>query len=407
MNALPRPSSSYRWNCETSWPVLRLKVVRAQRLSSCLMRALASASRPGCWLRPGIPAPAGGTFYLDRALVPFSEVRRGAAGRASEARYLGYCAPDTGLLPSGEKALLDDWVSAGGTLIRFAGPRLAAASMENRGLGTSELLPVRLRGGDRSLGGVLSWTSPAALAPFEGKTPFADLPIYENVLIYKQVLAEPSIALADLTWASLRDGTPIVTARAHGEGRIVLFHTTANTDWSDLSISGAFVEMLRRIVAVSAGVGEAIGDGTAAAVETLNGFGQLGAPQASTKALALGDEKRQAIGPDHPPGYYGSALSRIAFNLGPVAAEMAPLSTIPEGSQFVRYGGGDERDLTPWGLTAAALLLLVDFIITLIMRGLVRGVGTARTSATATVLLIAILLTALMPGGPPHRQQMP
>ena len=32
------------------------------------------------------------------------------------------------------------------------------------------------------------------------------------------------------------------------------------------------------------------------------------------------------------------------------------------------------------------------------MRGLVRGVGTARTSATATVLLIAILLTALMPG---------
>ena len=217
-------------------------------------------------------------------------------------------------------------------------------------------------------------------------------------MIYKQVLAEPSIALADLTWASLRDGTPIVTARAHGEGRIVLFHTTANTDWSDLSISGAFVEMLRRIVAVSAGVGEAIGDGTAAAVETLNGFGQLGAPQASTKALALGDEKRQAIGPNHPPGYYGSALSRIAFNLGPVAAEMAPLSTIPEGSQFVRYGGGDERDLTPWGLTAAALLLLVDFIITLIMRGLVRGVGAARTSATATVLLITILLTALMPG---------
>jgi hypothetical protein len=77
---------------------------------------------------------------------------------------------------------------------------------------------------------------------------------------------------------------------------------------------------------------------------------------------------------------------------------MVPLSTIPEGSQLVLYGGGDERDLAPWGLTAATLLLLVDFIITLIMRGLVRGVGTARTGATATVLLIAISLTALMPG---------
>ena len=157
------------------------------------------------------------------------------------------------------------------------------------------------------------------------------MPKYENGLIYKQVLAEPAIELADLTWASLGDGTPIVTARAHGEGRIVLFHTTANTDWSDLSISGAFVEMLRRIVAVSAGVGEVAGGGTASAVETLNGFGQLGAPQASTKALALGDE-RTGSQDQITRRVIMAALSRISFNLGPVAAEMVPLSTIPEGS---------------------------------------------------------------------------
>ncbi|MEO9904594.1 DUF4159 domain-containing protein [Nisaea sp.] len=331
-------------------------------------------------------------FFLDRALAPFSEVSRGTLDDLLKRDISVIALPDTGLLPSGEKALLNDWISDGGTLIRFAGPRLAAASLENRGLGESELLPVFLRGGDRSLGGVLSWSSPAALAPFEGETPFADLPDYENVLIYKQVLAEPSIELADRTWASLADGTPIVTAMSRGDGRIVLFHTTANTDWSDLSISGAFVEMLRRIVAVSAGVGEATGGGTAPAVETLNGFGQIGAPQASARALELGGDAAPLIGPDHPPGYYGSELSRMAFNLGPLAADMVPLASIPENSGVVRYGGGDELDLAPWGLTAAALLLLVDFIITLIMRGLVRGVGNARAGATVSVLLLAAFL---------------
>lgn len=332
-------------------------------------------------------------FFLDRALAPFSEVSRGTLEDLLKRDISVIALPDTGLLPSGEKALLNDWISSGGTLIRFAGPRLAAASLENRGLGESELLPVFLRGGDRSLGGVLSWSSPAALAPFEGETPFADLPDYENVLIYKQVLAEPSIELADRTWASLGDGTPIVTAMTRGDGRIVLFHTTANTDWSDLSISGAFVEMLRRIVAVSAGVGEAAGGGTAPAVETLNGFGQLGAPQASTRALELGGDAAPVIGPDHPPGYYGSELSRMAFNLGPLAADMVPLTTIPEGSGTAHYGDGDELDLAPWGLTAAALLLLVDFIITLIMRGLVRGIGNARSGATAAVLLLGAMLS--------------
>lgn len=331
-------------------------------------------------------------FYLDRALAPFSEVSRGTLEDLLERDISVIALPDTGLLPEGEKSLLAGWIDAGGTLIRFAGPRLAAASLENRGLGEAELLPVRLRGGDRSLGGVLSWDSPAALAPFEGETPFADLPDYENVLIYKQVLAEPSIELADRTWASLADGTPIVTARARGDGRIVLFHTTANTDWSDLSISGAFVEMLRRIVAVSAGVGEAAGGESVPAVETLNGFGQLGAPPASARPLALGGDAESAIGPNHPPGYYGSELSRTAFNLGPLAARMVPLTAMPEGSGTAQYGGGDELDLAPWGLTAAALLLLVDFIITLIMRGLVRGVGNARTGATAAALLLAVLV---------------
>ena len=48
--------------------------------------------------------------------------------------------------------------------------------------------------------------------------------------------------------------------RREGKGTVVLFHVTANADWSNLPLSGLFVEMLRRIVdlAPAAGGGTAV-----------------------------------------------------------------------------------------------------------------------------------------------------
>ena len=42
---------------------------------------------------------------------------------------------------------------------------------------------------------------------------------------------------------------------AHGKGLIVLVHVTANADWSNLPLSGLFVDMLRRIVDLAPGGG--------------------------------------------------------------------------------------------------------------------------------------------------------
>ena len=53
--------------------------------------------------------------------------------------------------------------------MRFAGSRLAAAGNDE------ELLPVRLRLGERSMGGALSWTTPQPVTEFPATGPFADL----------------------------------------------------------------------------------------------------------------------------------------------------------------------------------------------------------------------------------------
>ena len=83
----------------------------------------------------------------------------------------------------------------------------------------------------------------------------------------------------------------------------MLFHVTANADWSNLPLSGQFVDMLRRLVALSAGVAT-VADNVKilAPAETLDGFGLLSnPPQAATGLTA--DEigrtmHRRVIRPD-------------------------------------------------------------------------------------------------------------
>src|SRR3546814_11895979 len=101
-----------------------------------------------------------------------------------------------------------------------------------------------------------------------------------------------------------------LTADRRGDGWLVLFHTTANTDWSNLPISGLFVEMLRRVMAVSQGVGGAGSGQALPPLETMDGFGTLGAPPPTVLALPTGENAGSSIGPRHPPGYYGNASVR-------------------------------------------------------------------------------------------------
>src|SRR5437660_282827 len=181
----------------------------------------------------------GENYYLERALGPFTELRRGSATDLLKRELAVLVFADTGPDSPAEETAVGKWIEAGGLLLRFAGPHLAEQG--------DQLLPVRLRhGGGRTIGGALSWEQPAKLAPFAPESPFAGLAVPADVTVSRQVLAEPDLDLAGKTWARLVDGTPLVTAERHGRGWIVLVHTTANADWSNLALSGLFVEMLRR-----------------------------------------------------------------------------------------------------------------------------------------------------------------
>ncbi len=127
----------------------------------------------------------------------------------------------------------------------------------------------------------------------------------EEVTVNRQVLAEPSAQLAAHTWARLADGTPLVTEAARGAGRIVLFHVTANADWSNLPLSGLFPDMLRRLVALSAGVAAAPDAAPLSPAETLDGFGVLGPPPPAAIRAGRHRLRRHGVSPRIRPGLYG------------------------------------------------------------------------------------------------------
>jgi hypothetical protein len=260
-------------------------------------------------------------------------------------------------------------------------------------------VPVILRQGERALGGALSWAEPQPLADFPSFGPFAGMPKPTNVLIKRQVLAEPTPDLAERTWASLADGTPLVTEKTDNAGRIVLFHVSAEATWSDLPISGDFVEMLRRIVQMSRSGGVTSAASAPRTAEALPPFrlltakGVLVSETGNARPLETGKKGPLLSNFDNPPGLYGSEEGFTALNLLPAGAELRPLDT-SAGIAVLREGliGGKAWSAKPVLFLIAFLLLLADSLLVLFINGaFTRIARPARAAAkTAAALVIAL-----------------
>jgi hypothetical protein len=330
--------------------------------------------------------------YLRQALAPTADLMEGALSDMLLASPDALILADVATVSPDEEAALIDWVERGGLLVRFAGPRLAASDVARDAAGP--LMPVRLRAGGRTVGGAMSWGEPKALSPFPETSPFFGLPIPDDVTVQSQVMAQPDPQLSDRTIASLTDGTPLVTRSALGQGSVVLFHVTANADWSSLPLSGLFVQMLERL-AVSTRPALPERDDMAGITwvpeQVLDGFGTL--RDAGNRPGIAGEAMIDApLSADLLPGLYAGGEQRLARNVIEGDAELSPVAwpaNIPvEGIAVVQA-----TDLMSAFLTAALLLLLVDAIAALWLAGRLTG----PIGRTASVLVIALALGAQAP----------
>ncbi len=321
------------------------------------------------------------TFYLERALQPFSEVRFGDIAQLLQREIAVLILADVGQLAESERAALDNWIKRGGVVVRFAGPRLAEAD--------DDFVPAPLRLGGRAFGGAMSWEQPLGLAPFDAGSAFSGLEVPADVRVKRQVLAEPTLELAQKTWARLVDGTPLVTADKRGEGWLVLVHVTASPEWSDLPLSGLYLDMLRRLIGLAQGIaGDAGGDAVLAPIATLDAFGRLQAPFPAATGIAARSLATQTIGPRSPPGHYGSEIARRALNLGQSVEPPRALRDLPGGVDRATYAQPREVDFKPALFVGALLLLFADLIVALVLRGLAVPAGLRRRMVGGAALLL-------------------
>jgi len=332
-------------------------------------------------------------YYLERALAPFAQVRTARPGVIDPVQALLAEKPnivalaDVGLAPGETFDAVARFVEDGGTLLRFAGPRLANAD--------DALLPVRLRRNGRVLGGAMSWEKPKALAEFDAASPFFGLPASKDVTVQRQVLAEPDPGLAVKTWARLSDGTPLVTAERRGKGLIVLFHVNADANWSNLPISGLFVDMLKRISAMAGESAPAAGERTdivadqaLAPLRLLDGFGALGAPGATAQSIPPGFEGRASA--EHPPGLYGAGEAFVAVQTLRPTDDISAFDFAGAGLAARGLRAGAQLDLRGPLLALALAAFIADALIALALAGKLRlrPLGAA-TAAALTLFCMA------------------
>jgi len=182
-----------------------------------------------------------------------------------------------------------------------------------------------------------------------------------------------------------------------------MVHTSASPDWSNLPLSGAYVQILSRLVSIAGSPPETMGNipGIMEARRVLDGYGQLQEPSAAVKPLDAGDFERASISSQHPAGLYvQSGTNNIirARNLGDDIARLTPFSDI-SGVDIRPYGNEYEVHLMPQLLLAALALLLVDWLLMLLISGQLRHIRLPKLQfkKAALITFIAIPLLSLSP----------
>lgn len=314
--------------------------------------------------------------FIKTALDPHSELFLGRVEELIDSGDISVLVvPDAVTISGVAASKIHEWVESGGTLVRFAGPNMARSSHEN-----DPLLPVDLRQGVHSPSS--NANEYAGIGRFDPSSPLRGIQRDVSAEIHKQIMVEPGPDVSSKIWASLDDGTPLISADQRGEGRVVLFHTSANTAWGEFSLSDNFVDILLEVVSSSKSIqnSDALELTDLPPFLTMNGYGSIENPPPYAVNLQSKDCK---ISSSNPPGLYGSSLSAVACNLSSSIADIKPLGDVDSGIEREFYevaNNGYDLKGAAWSLFIA--LMLASTAVVMSQQGeFRRGRGKPKNSA--------------------------
>jgi hypothetical protein len=177
-----------------------------------------------------------------------------------------------------------------------------------------------------------------------------------------------------------------------GKGQVVLFHVTANAQWSSLPLSGLFVQMMERL-AISTPASrpsqEDLAGTTWTPLRVLDGFGTLSPPPSSLSGITgevLADQS--ALSAAAPPGLYQSEGRQIARNVidtgQTLRRQIWPARISVEGAEVIFA-----QSLKGVLLGLALVALMLDCLASLWVSGRFSGPRVATLSA----LILGVVLS--------------
>lgn len=329
-------------------------------------------------------------YYISRAVEPFAEFSAGRLETLLEKQVGIIVLAEGGNLTVEQLNTLTKWIEAGGILLRFAD----AALVSN----PDPLTPVPLRQGERSLEGDMTWDKPQTVKSINPNSPFANLALPTDISIRRQLLAEPVSDLADKSWVTLSDDTPLITASYKGRGLMVLVHTTASPDWSDLPLSGFYVEIFKHLQELTKrSVKSATTETTLKPLRILDGFGQFVAPPANLNPLTTAELDKASVSSMLPPGIYGSDDDQVAVNLGDRLPPLESLKPHLQEHQIYTAQGKLEKPLAPLVLSTCLILFIADLMILVLLGGWLLKIRTLVRQTNIFVIVIVFALASLLP----------
>jgi hypothetical protein len=203
---------------------------------------------------------------------------------------------------------------------------------------------------------------------------------------YKYMLLEadsPANAGAGQVLATYEDGAPAVAVARRGKGRVALFTSTVDRDWSDFAIRTSFLPVMQRFAAYLTGSLEEreeqrvrVGESVTLRPETGQTVAAVRAPDGTEVPVKAQQDGSLLAGPLAEPGVHvvlggdGKPLQALDFavTLDPAESDLSrvPLETLTAyfGEETVKASSGDaERPKVPmwtWLIVAACAAFFLE-----------------------------------------------
>lgn len=256
-----------------------------------------------------------------------------------------------------ETRILKNYMENGGTIIRFIGPKAIANPND-------EILSANISSQIHKITTGFG-VKPVVLLPFAKNSSFSNIQIPQNILVQNSIHFAQSAKPSEII-AQLSDGSPYLSMKNFGRGKLYMFHINAAPIWSNAALSTFHMELIKEIIIQSKFIVKNAYDlniqTTLNQTIEINKNGNLNRELERINSINTPITSEIFANEKLPPGLYENDGNALALNIG-ASFKNAKIINLPD---FIKISNAenDKNKFSDIFLIIAFILLFLDVILT-------------------------------------------